>query len=81
MSDIEKSDVEKTEVDKSESSGGVPFYIMLVVLAFVVVVCMIMPLAVADFAKQAYAVPLMGAALALPFLFFFIFGGMAIAKK
>jgi uncharacterized RDD family membrane protein YckC len=64
-----------------EGSGGVAFYAMLVVLAFLLVVCVICPLVIPNFSRQPYAVPLMGAGLALPFLHFFIFGGITMAQK
>lgn len=64
-----------------EHSGGFAFACILVVIAFLFVVCVVLPLAVPNFSKQPYALPLMGVGLALPFIHFFIFGGMALAQK
>lgn len=64
-----------------EASGGIAFYAMLVVLAFLLVVCVVCPLVIPNFSKQAYAVPLMASGLVLPFLHFFIFGGITLAQR
>lgn len=64
-----------------EGSGGFAFGCMLVIIAFLFVVCVILPLAVPNFSKQPYALPLMITGLALPFIHFFVFGGIALAKK
>lgn len=73
--------MDNKESSNKESSGGAAFYAMLAVLAFMAVTCIVCPLAVPGFSGQSYAVPLMGAALALPFVHFFIFGGMEIARS
>lgn len=65
----------------SEDSGGVAFWCMMLVIAFLLVVCVILPLAIDGYSKQPYALPLMATGLALPFVHFFIFGGMALAEK
>ena len=65
----------------SKDSGNVPFWCMMVVIAFLLVVCVVLPLVITGFSKQPYALPLMGTALALPFIHFFIFGGMALVQK
>lgn len=65
----------------SEDSGGVAFWCMMLVIAFLLVVCVILPLAIQGYSKQSYALPLMGTGLALPFVHFFIFGGKALAEK
>jgi hypothetical protein len=64
---------------KNESSA--PFWIMMVILAYMLIACIILPIAIPGFSKQPYAIPLMGLALALPFIHFFIFGGIEIAKS
>ena len=69
------------ERERKEASGGIAFYTMVVVLAFLFTACVICPLVIPDFSKQSYAVPLMGAGLALPFIHFFIFGGIEALKK
>jgi len=66
---------------KSEDSGGVAFWTMMVIIVCLLVVCVVLPLVIPGFSKQPYALPLMGSALALPFIHFFIFGGMAFAAK
>ncbi|MDR2493564.1 MAG: hypothetical protein LBD25_08965 [Coriobacteriales bacterium] len=68
-------------MDNKEASGGIAFYVMVAILVFLLVVCVILPLAIADFSKQPYALPLMGIGLALPFIHFFVFGGLAAFGK
>lgn len=65
----------------SEDSGMLPFWCMMVVIAFLLAVCVVCPLVIEEFSKQPYALPLMGTGLALPFLHFFVFGGIALAEK
>lgn len=67
--------------DYKEASGGFRFYVMCVILAFLLVACVVCPLVIEGFSKQPYALPLMGTGLALPFLYFFIFGGIGIAQE
>lgn len=64
-----------------QDSGSTAFYAMLVVLVYLLIVCVVCPLVIPGFSKQPYALPLMASGLALPFLHFFIFGGMALANK
>lgn len=66
---------------KDEHSGGIAFICMMVIIAFLLLVCIVLPLAISGFSKQPYALPLMSAGLALPFIHFFIFGGMALASR
>lgn len=73
--------MDNKESSNKESSGGTAFYAMLGVLTFMAVACIVCPLAIPGFSKQGYAVPLMAAALSLPFVHFFIFGGMEIARS
>jgi hypothetical protein len=64
----------------NNDSGGAAFPAMIVIVAFMVVSCMILPLVVTGFSGQPWAVPLMGAALVLPFVHFFVFGAL-LRKK
>jgi hypothetical protein len=64
-----------------EDSGLVAFWCMMAVIAVLLVVCVVLPLVITDYAKQPYALPLMTSGLILPFVYFFIFGGMALARK
>lgn len=73
--------MDNKESSIKESSGGIAFYAMLGVLTFMAVACIVCPLAIPGFSRQGYAVPLMAAALSLPFVHFFIFGGMEIARS
>ena len=66
-------------MSNNESGGGVAFPAMMVILGIMVVACMILPLVVPGFSSQPWAVPVMGVALVLPFVHFFIFG--ALLKK
>jgi hypothetical protein len=67
--------------DSNNDSGGAAFPAMLVIILFMVVACMILPLVVPGFARQEWAVPVMGIALLLPFVHFFIFGALLIKRK
>ncbi len=67
-------------MDKKDS-GGLAFGVMIVIIAFLFVVCIVLPLSIPTFSKEAYALPLMIVGLALPFVYFFIFGGVALARK
>ncbi|MDR1603780.1 MAG: hypothetical protein LBS10_03175 [Gracilibacteraceae bacterium] len=66
---------------KEEASGGIAFYAMIAVLIVMVVCTMICPLVISGFSRQPYAIPMMGIALALPFIHFFIFGGSELARR
>jgi hypothetical protein len=68
-------------MDKESASGGVAFYAMVIIVAFMLIACVACPLLIPGFSKQEYALPLMGTAMALPFVHFFIFGGIAIAQS
>ena len=69
------------EKELKEASGGFKFYTMMAILLFILIVCVICPIIISDFSKTAYAVPLMIVGLALPFLYFFIFGGMSLRSR
>jgi hypothetical protein len=64
----------------NNDSGGAAFPVMILILIFMVIACMVLPLVVPGFAQQSWAVPIMGIALALPFVHFFIFGAL-LRKK
>lgn len=68
-------------MSEKEDSGAVPFWVMMLIIAYLLVVCVVLPLAIPGYSKQPYALPLMASGLALPFLHFFVFGGMALANK
>ncbi len=65
----------------SETDGAARFAIMLVVIAILFVLCIVCPLAVAGWSKLPAALPLMVTGIVLPFAYFFIFGGLQIAKN
>lgn len=67
--------------NKKEASGGIRFYLICAVLAWLFIACVILPLVIPDFSRQDYAVPLMGLSLLVPYLYFFIFGLAAIADE
>lgn len=64
-----------------QDSGRPQFVIMLVIVAILAILCIVCPLAVPDWSKQPYALPLMTIGLLLPFAYFFIFGGRQLAKE
>ncbi len=68
-------------MNKNEDAGILPFWCMMIIIAFLLVVCVVLPIAIPGFSQQPYALPLMGTGLALPFIHFFIFGGKALAEK
>lgn len=67
-------------VDEKDT-GAVPFGIMMVIAAFLAIICIVCPVAVSGFSKTAAAMPLMTIGMILPFIFFFVFAGPAAAKK
>lgn len=71
---------DKSQIPADER-GGAAFITMICIIAFLFVVCIVLPLAIQDYSKQEWALPLMATGLLLPFVHFFIFGGMALAAK
>jgi hypothetical protein len=78
-------------MSNNDSGGGAAFPVMMVILVIMVVCCMVLPLIPAEmyplvdgkpagFSAQPWAVPVMGVALLLPFVHFFIFGAL-LRKK
>ena len=65
----------------SEKDGGMPFAVACIVIAYLFVTCIICPLVITGFSKQPYALPLMASGVLLPFVYFFIFGGIGVAKS
>lgn len=65
----------------SETDGNTRFIIMLCIVIILAVLCIVCPLVVTGWSKQPYALPLMATGLLLPFVYFFIFGGMQLAKN
>jgi hypothetical protein len=66
-------------MEKRESA--VAFWIMMVILAYMLIACIVCPIVFAG--NPTYVsirLPLMALALALPFIHFFIFAGMEIAR-
>jgi hypothetical protein len=74
-------------------TGTSKFIIMMVIVAFLALMCIVFPLLPAGtfgtapdgtplaFAKTAMALPLMATGMLLPFLFFFVFAGPLALKK
>lgn len=71
---------EETATDK-EDTGKVQFGIMIVIIIFLAILCIVCPLAISGWSKLPIALPLMATGLLLPFLYFFIFGGMELARR
>ena len=65
---------------KSES-GFVPFVTMIVIIAFLLLVCIFLPLIVPNWSDLPFALPLMVVGLLLPFVHFFIFGGSQVLRQ
>ena len=66
--------------DKNDT-GMVPFIVMVFIIAFLTVLCIVCPLAIQGWSELPVALPLMAFGLLLPFLYFFIFGGMQLARN
>jgi hypothetical protein len=67
-------------MDEKKDSGTGLMIIMGIIIVIEVIVCIILPLAISSFSKEAYALPMMIIALILPYIYFFIFGGMQVAR-
>lgn len=65
----------ESEKTGSDLNGKVPFAIMCVIAVLLFVLCIVCPLAISNWSKLPAALPLMGGALLLPFVFFFVYGG------
>lgn len=65
----------------SETDGMGRFVIMIIIVAILAALCIVCPLAIPTWSKEAYALPLMAAGIILPFIYFFIFGGLQLAKN
>ncbi|MDR2672971.1 MAG: hypothetical protein LBC35_06820 [Coriobacteriales bacterium] len=63
-----------------KKENDVAFWVMMLILAYMLIACIICPIAIPGFSRQPYALPMMSAALILPFIHFFIFAGAEIAK-
>ncbi|MDR0499638.1 MAG: hypothetical protein LBG97_00105 [Coriobacteriales bacterium] len=63
-----------------KKENDVAFWIMMIILAYMLIACVICPIAIAGFSKQPYALPMMAIALLLPFIHFAIFAGPQIFK-
>ncbi len=72
---------EEEKLGISDNDGNTRFFVMLVIVAILFILCIVCPLVVPSWSKQPYALPLMAIGLLLPFLYFFIFGGAQLAKN
>ena len=66
--------------DIAQDSGMGKFILMLIIIAILFILCIVLPLCIPTFSAEPYALPLMATGVILPFVFFFIFGGMQLAK-
>ncbi len=65
----------------SETDGNGRFYIMIGVVIINFIGCIVCPLAIPGFSKTDMALPIMLIAMLLPFIYFFVFGGMGLGKE
>ena len=65
----------------SETDGNGLFVVMLFVVLVNFIGCIVLPLAIPGFSGTPMALPVMGTAMLLPFVFFFIFGGIGLGKE
>lgn len=70
----------ETAGDDSDT-GMVPFVVMMLIAAFLAILCIVCPLAVPGWKANPLAMPLNLIALLLPFVHFFIFAGPQALKK
>ena len=71
---------EEAKLGNSETDGGARFWLMIVVALVLAVLCIVCPLAIPDWASIPAALPLMAVGILLPFVYFFVFAGMQLAK-
>ena len=71
---------EEAKLGKSETDGGARFWLMIVVALVLAVLCIVCPLAIPDWSSIPAALPLMAVGILLPFVYFFVFAGMQLAK-
>lgn len=62
------------------ASGNARFGIMIAIVVILFALCIVCPLAVPNWSKLPIALPLMAVGMLLPFAFFFVFGGIQLAK-
>ena len=72
---------EEAKLANSDSDGNGRFYAMLVVIAVLFALCIVCPLAISDWSSLSISLPLMAVGVLLPFVYFFIFAGMQVAKN
>ena len=65
----------------SDTDGNGRFYLMLAVVVLNFVGCIVCPLAIPNFSATSFALPVMGAAMLLPFIYFFVFGLQGASKE
>ena len=71
---------EEEKLGNSETDGGARFWLMIVVALVLAVLCIVCPLAIPDWSSIPAALPLMAVGILLPFVYFFVFAGMQLAK-
>ncbi len=65
----------------SETDGNGRFWIMIAVVVINFIGCIVCPLAIPGFSKTPMALPIMLVAMLLPFIYFFVFGGLGLGKE
>lgn len=69
------------EKPMSETDGSARFWIMIVVIIINFIGCIVCPLAIPGFSSTSFALPIMLIAMLLPFVYFFIFGGIGMVQE
>ena len=64
-----------------KKDNDIAFWTMMLILVYLLIACIICPIAIAGFSRQPYALPMMSVALVLPFVHFFIFAGKEIIAQ
>ncbi len=72
---------EEEKIGASETDGGARFGIILCIAIILAILCIACPLIITGWSSKSYALPLMAIGLLLPFVYFFIFGGIQLAKN
>jgi maltodextrin utilization protein YvdJ len=64
-----------------KKDNDIAFWVMMVILVYMLIACILCPIAIPGFSRQPYALPMMVVALVLPFVHFVIFALPTAGKK
>lgn len=70
-----------TKIPLSATDGDIRFWVMIFVVIVNFVGCIVCPLTIPKFSGTPFALPIMLIAMLLPFVYFFVFGGLGLVKE